>query len=353
MTRVVHFIYDWKPNHGGAEKLLSHLQDCQIDSYEFYYTVLLKTEVNSVVSLGSSKIYGIGPLVQTIKYSRTFSTSDIIHAHLFPSTYYLAIAKLLGVLKAKLVITEHNSTNRRRKLWLRWLDGLMYTKFDAIVCISEGVKASLVEWLPAVKEKSYVVYNGTKISANNDFNRNNDNSKLLSVGRLVEQKNYIQTLEILSPIIKDLNLNYTIAGEGVLRAVIENTIKDLKIQPKVKLLGRIPDVTQEYQSHNLFLILSKWEGFGLACVEALSYGLRIIASDVQGMREILLPLIGKGVLLVSLNDTSENIRIQIQEFILQPDTKSNFDLRKQRAKDFDINITAKGYTKVYHSLNRV
>jgi glycosyltransferase involved in cell wall biosynthesis len=228
----------------------------------------------------------------------------------------------------------------------------MYAQFDAIVCISKGVKASLVKWLPAVNEKCYVVYNGTKILDSNEFNLNDDNSKLLSVGRLVEPKNYVQTLEILSPMIKDLNLTYTIAGEGIWRAVIENTIKDLKIQPKVKLLGRISDVTQEYKAHNLFLILSRWEGFGLACVEALSYGLRIIASDVQGMREILIPLIGKGVLLVSLNDSNENIRNQIQAFILQPDTKANFDLRKQRAKDFDINITAKGYTQVYKSLNR-
>ena len=218
----------WKPHQGGAERLLQQLQECEFEGYESEYWVILSTKTNHIHSLNCNRIYGLSPLLKTLSMSRSVGSTDIIHAHLFPSTYYLAIAKLLCLLKAKLVMTEHNSTNRRRKAWLKWLDKIMYAQFDAIVCISEGVKASLVEWLPDVKEKIYVVYNGTKISANNDFNLNNDNSKLLSVGRLVEQKNYLQTLEILSPIIKDLNLKYTIAGEGVLRAVIENTIKDLK-----------------------------------------------------------------------------------------------------------------------------
>jgi glycosyltransferase involved in cell wall biosynthesis len=350
VNRIVQLIYDWKPYHGGAEKLLSHLKECETTINKFEFTTLIKTDYHKINSLESNSIYGLNPLINTIKYASNFSQGDMIHAHLFPTTYYTAIAKKFGFLKAHLVITEHNSTNRRRKIWLKWLDRLMYYQYDAIICISEGVKQSLVQWLPEVKNKCHVVYNGTKISGNREFIPNNGNPKLLSVGRLVEQKNYPQILDILSPILKDQKLNYTIAGEGILRNQIEKFIVESQIKSQVKLLGRIPDVTQEYQTHDIFIILSKWEGFGLACVEALSYGLRVIASDAEGMREILLPILGKGVLLVDLNDNNEIIRNQIQEFILKADTKEDFDLRIRRARDFDIQETAIGYVEVYKSL---
>ena len=63
--------------------------------------------------------------------------------------------------------------------------------------------------------------------------------------------------------------------------------KSLGLEGKVRFLGHVDDVRGLLKKADIFLIPSRWEGFGLAAVEAMNAGLPVIASDVAGLREIV------------------------------------------------------------------
>src|ERR1051325_3800459 len=67
--------------------------------------------------------------------ARLFRRFDIVHSHLFPSQFWVAAASAAGLSRAKLVTTEHNPDNnrRRKKIW-HWPDHWMYMRYDSIVC---------------------------------------------------------------------------------------------------------------------------------------------------------------------------------------------------------------------------
>ena len=71
---------------------------------------------------------------------------------------------------------------------------------------------------------------------------------------------------------------------------IVNLIKDFKIEDRTKLLGYRTDVEQLYRDSEIFVLSSRYEGFGLVLIEAMSQGCAPIACDYKGRQgEILCP----------------------------------------------------------------
>lgn len=72
---------------------------------------------------------------------------------------------------------------------------------------------------------------------------------------------------------------------------IVNLIQDFKIEDRTKLLGYRTDVEQLYRDSEIFVLSSRYEGFGLVLIEAMSQGCAPIACDFKGRQEeILCPL---------------------------------------------------------------
>jgi len=92
--------------------------------------------------------------------------------------------------------------------------------------------------------------------------------KFLSVGRLEEQKNYLNLLQNFS----GSGFSIDIYGEGSMRKKIENLIKELDVQ--VRLKGNIENtqLLEEYQKYKYFILNSHFEGNPKALLEAMSAG---------------------------------------------------------------------------------
>ena len=116
--------------------------------------LLVLTQTNSVflnnlTEQNCCKIYNLNitsiydPRI-VFKLKSFLEKADIIHAHLFPTFYYVALCKRLFNIKSKLIYTEHNTSNRRMNNWFfKPFDLCMYSVYDKIVCISESVKTVL------------------------------------------------------------------------------------------------------------------------------------------------------------------------------------------------------------------
>ncbi|RZJ52889.1 MAG: hypothetical protein EOO44_10330 [Flavobacterium sp.] len=138
---------------GGAEKLITdsvHLyqrKQIKVDVISLrnkktpFWEILEKTTNGTIIGLTTKSLYNPFLVFKIIPHLKNY---DIVHAHLFPTLYWVVIAKILSFSKIKIVYTEHSTNNRRRdKLVFKFLDRIIYKKIDKIVAITQGVKENL------------------------------------------------------------------------------------------------------------------------------------------------------------------------------------------------------------------
>ena len=111
-------------NTGGAEKLiletipLFNKQNIQTDlaflnGYDYPFLKILKNlKCCSIFSLGNKSVYNPILIFKIIPHLKKY---DLVHVHIFPSLYCVALAKMISFSEVKLVYTEHSTSNNRRK----------------------------------------------------------------------------------------------------------------------------------------------------------------------------------------------------------------------------------------------
>lgn len=291
---VVHVVTH--PTGGGAEFLVRELNrrlpEYGVDSYAVCLanplSVTMKEREECLGLSSPHSPLAIQRLRAFLKRVQTPSAPMIVHAHLTWSLIYVPLAS--SGLGFSLFYTEHNTYNRRRQLSLaRYLDKVFYRRYQSIVCISQGVRDALDGWLcdPIIAKRLEVIYNGARILPRKtlaDFEPNR--LRLVSIGSLSSQKGYDVALLAVAE-IRHLVSRYVIVGEGAQRGKLERLIRQLKLEGIVRLVGWADNITSYLHDADIALMPSRWEGFGLAAVEALSTGIPVIASDVPGLNEIL------------------------------------------------------------------
>ena len=131
-----------------------------------------------------------------------------------------------------------------------------------------------------VVNDSRVIHNPVYIDINKYKISDKLDDRIVSVGRLSDQKNYRMLIEAFN-IIKDDFSNYKleIYGEGPLRNELDSFIKDHKLSDRVFLMGAFPDVLERIYGSRLFVMSSKYEGMPNALMEAMSMGIPVISTD--------------------------------------------------------------------------
>lgn len=292
---------------GGAETLLLHVST-ELISRGHAVDVLVLEEGNPIIEerfsrnnirvihLHKKRYLSIREFLKAIRGSDQY---DICHTHLYPALLYGWIAKLLGLV-TKLIHTEHNTTNNRRK-WYFWaFETALYSQMDAVICISGGVKEALDNWLPNSKNKSTVIWNAIAPSRKKeDYSRNSSRVlRFLSVGRLVKDKNFELQLKMLA-IVDGVSID--IAGDGPLKRELQILAETLNVSDRVRFLGNVADMVNLYQQYDAYIHTATLEGFGLVVGEAMSAGLPVIVPYLPGIEEVA----GDSSLFFGSNNLSE------------------------------------------------
>ena len=108
--------------------------------------------------------------------------------------------------------------------------------------------------------------------------------RLVMVSRLAEQKDHATLFHALAK-LRNKDWELDLAGDGPLRAELEQLAHDLDIAKRVHFLGARSDVAEILARSQLFLLISNYEGFPRSILEAMRAGLPVIASDVAGVHE--------------------------------------------------------------------
>ena len=109
---------------------------------------------------------------------------------------------------------------------------------------------------------------------------------ILAVGRLVPSKAHKILIDAMPSVLEKFpNAKAGICGDGILRPDLERQIEKMGLRDSVKLLGHSDHVENYLLSADIFVMPSFWEGLPLALLEAMSAGLPVIATRVEGIEE--------------------------------------------------------------------
>jgi glycosyltransferase involved in cell wall biosynthesis len=115
--------------------------------------------------------------------------------------------------------------------------------------------------------------------------------RLIAAGRLVDEKGFDLLIEAFARLAPDFpTWDLVIIGEGPLRGPLEAQLARLALQGRVFLLGSVGNIGAWYTACDLYVISSRFEGFGNTLAEALACGLPAVSFDCEtGPRNIIRP----------------------------------------------------------------
>ena len=232
--------------------------------------------------------------------------------------FLLVLISIFSIRKSKIIIREAAAPTIeiQQKIFIgsyliKALIKILYPYADKIISPTADIKSDLVENYGLSPSKISVINNLI------DYEKINNKSKvdqksftfdpkkeyIISVGRLVKQKNYQLLIRAFSK-IKNKNVNLIIVGEGEEKNNLINLIKELNLTKNIFLLGYMANPYTLMKRSNLLVLSSIYEGIPNVVLEAAALGMPIIATDCPtGPRDILNN--GEYGILVKNNDENE------------------------------------------------
>lgn len=185
----------------------------------------------------------------------------------------------------------------------------------------------------------------------NKYQIPDDSFIILTVGRLVKRKGVEWFLRNVLSKYDNPKLVYFVAGEGVFREQIENSIIELN-ESRIHLLGRVSDsdLAELYVNVDVMLMPNIFveddvEGFGMVATEACAAGALVVASNIQGIADAITD--GKNGVLYPPEDSLALIRI-IEDIYKNPERYTSI---KQNASQYVLDhFTGEAIANKYEEL---
>jgi glycosyltransferase involved in cell wall biosynthesis len=358
--KIIHYINNL--GSGGAEKLLTDIlpklknegldvsvlvsnTDKKVKEFE----QIFESEGIKITSFNNS-FYNPIQIFKLVNFINR-NNFDLVHAHLFPSQYWLALASFFLKNKIRLVKTEHSVHNERKNYRiLRPLEKFIYKRYDLIIAITEQVKENLEKWLNK-SDNIVVINNGVNLYQIKKAQTLDVGLKLAQgvnlfmVGRFdTSQKDQSSLVKAVSLLPNNYNLFF--AGEGPYIDKVKDLASELKVKNRVFFLGLRSDVYPLMKLMDLNVLSTNHEGLSGVALESLASGKPFIGSDVVGVNNIvpdksyLFPPKNPEALANKILEVTSSI--SLQEVMIKKALK--------HVEKYDTSIMVKNYLKVYNNL---
>ncbi len=223
---------------------------------------------------------------------------DIIHSHLMHPNLVTRFASAgLGI---PLLNTVHISERRKHKGIFFWLDGLTFPLCSACNAVSFASARFHEQAIGRPAGSISVIYNGVDPIPRPDetfladFRRKwglGECSKIIgSFGRLDWQKGFDHLLRLLPELSSAIPASecwgLVILGEGGQRGELEELASKAPANLIVRLPGFLPDASRMAWLFDVFVMPSRYEGYGLSLAEAMTTGVPVVVNPVDSLPEI-------------------------------------------------------------------
>ena len=274
---------------------------------------------------------------------------DVIHTHNTATQLYVPLSRLFLSPKGKLVTTEHSTNSRRRSLWwFKPIDKWMYSRYDAIVCIAEKCKIILEEYI-GHQDTIAIINNGVDVKRFlhpiKDISQQ-DNFIITMVAALRVEKDHETLLKAVKLLPDKYRLRIVGGGPREVADSVKARCHELNLDDRVDFMGLCMDVPNILEQSDVVVLSSHWEGLSLSSIEGMASGRPFIASDVDGLREMVN---GAGVLFP--HGDEKELAEKIQWLCEHPDEYREVAERcQEKARQYDISVTADKYLELYEKL---
>lgn len=169
---------------------------------------------------------------------------------------------------------------------------------------------------------------------------------LVSVGNGSDVKNYQLIIESLS-LLNDPKVHYYQVGYRHPEGLDEQLADQLQVRDRVTFVGPQDNIWNWLAAADVFVMPSRWEGFGLAAVEALASGCQCVFADCLGLSDFKDP--GYHVIWSTLTPT--DFSLAIQQSLACPFTEEQKLWNSQKARsEFDVETRAQAYHLLWLNL---
>jgi glycosyltransferase involved in cell wall biosynthesis len=311
--RIAHVITESEPFGGAQRNTLLTLKGLVRDGYEPELLCGPEGRLISEAEAIGVKVHVIPALVRQLdplkdsraffRLYRLFRSQDysIVHTH---STKAGVVGRVAAWLARVPVIihTVHGvpfelDGNLRSRFYFA-LERCVGYLSDSLICVGEVLRQEVASWKIVPDRKLVTVYSGIDFSSYVLRRTPLEMKQVLgleeawpivgSVGRLSEQKAQrylIQAVALLKEKYPQIKL--LLVGEGQLRPLLEKQIQDLGLSSNVFLLGEQDDIADLLNIFDVYAMSSRWEGVGRSLTEAMYWGLPIVATAVNGVKELI------------------------------------------------------------------
>jgi glycosyltransferase involved in cell wall biosynthesis len=364
--RILHYLSS--PAWGGAEEyalsLLAAMPECGFVPYLAAPRQLLKA-VEQRLSLPDFRCIAIEqtssvdwrPATRFINFLRA-QRIDLVHSHLFLGSLFASpLARLAGV---STVETFHLREVWREGKWLKgsfWLDRQVGRFVDRYIAVSHAAERHLLENKRIERSKVVTIHNGRDLArfhqptqaetarARSELGVS-DKQVMIVLGRLEQQKGHaflIEAFRKLAP--RWPKLIALFAGSGALDSELKARCAAAGLTDRITFLGYRNDTERLLSAADLLVLPSLFEGLPLVAIETLAMARPIVATDVEGTREIVAD--GDTGLLVRAADPAA-LADGIERILADPAlgarlgrqgrtlVEQNFDIHQQIARTVDV-----------------
>lgn len=346
---------------GGVERMRLHLARqwlCKGFRVEFVLLQargdLLQQLPEGVTVVDLHALHIRNALIPLIGYLRTRRPATLLVA-MWPLTAIAILAVRLIRFTGNVIVSDHiafslspQTATPRKKAVFRASIRATYPHAYARIGVSRGVVDDLSDLSGLPRSIFKVVYNPALVKDQQPRSdivpqcmSDTSVKQLLAVGTLKPQKDFGLLLRAFERLTKRMPARLTILGEGGERSHLESLVKQLGLEDSVSLPGSVVDTSPFYEAADLFVLCSRFEGFGNVIVEALSHGVTVVSTDCHsGPREILCD--GQYGFLVPVGD----VDALADSMFMALEAPMPPTLLQARASDFEPSRIADEYLRV-------
>ncbi|MDZ7344287.1 MAG: glycosyltransferase family 4 protein [candidate division KSB1 bacterium] len=227
---------------------------------------------------------------------------DLVHSHYSRDLWTIAPALRLANRRVSLVFTKHIGTQKPKR---DWLHRAIYRQVDHIVAISEVIRQNVIATHPIRPDRVSVVYQGVDLdqftpdradraTARAELGYAPEHIVLGIIARLQVSKGYLEFLQMAQrlvaemPDVRFLLIGEASRGEAEEAQLILGKIQHWQLESVVRWVGFRRDIPRLLNAMDIFVFPSHAEAFGIVLIEAMAMAKPVIASNSDGVLDIVL-----------------------------------------------------------------
>lgn len=225
---------------------------------------------------------------------------DLVHSH-YSRDLWTIVPALQRRERTPLVLTKHIGTQKPKR---DWLHRAIYRRVAHVVAISEVIRRNLLDTHPLRPEQVSVVHHGVDLSeftpetidreaVRRELGLAPEHLVLGIIGRVQVSKGYLEFLAMARQISSEipqarfLLVGEASRGEASEAEAILAKISEWQLESVVRHLGFRRDIPRLLAAMDIFVFPSHAEAFGLALIEALAMAKPVVASNCDGVLDIV------------------------------------------------------------------